>query len=196
MYKTSKNISGKKLYMVEIQLDKTTCEGRFEWFYRMYSKTLFLYEISFLVVEEDAEDVISEVFINFWKSKAFEQIQDEAVKTYLFRSVRNTCLNLLKKKSIQRDILDEFCEDVLEQEVMNWNDELIRDIEFEISTMPERTREIIYDVFFHGMKYQEVADRLGISINTVKTLLRNGIKHLKTCFAERMDLFLYILLIR
>lgn len=182
--------------MVAIQLDNVTCEVRFERFYRMYSKPLFLYALSFLIVEEDAEDIISEVFVNFWKSKAFEQIQDDAVKTYLFRSVKNACLNLLKKKCIHRDVLDECCEDVFEQEVMNWNDELILDIELEISVMPERTREIIYGVFFHGMKYQEVADRLGISINTVKTLLKNGIKHLKNCFSERMDLFLYILLVK
>ena len=76
------------------------------------------------------------------------------------------------------------------------NDELIQEIETEISNMPEQTREIIQGVFFQGLKYQEVADQLGISINTVKTLLKNGMRHLRERFAERVDLFLIIVLIK
>ena len=56
--------------------------------------------------------------------------------------------------------------------------------------------KIIQGVFFREMKYQEVADYLGISINTVKTLLKNGMRHLRERFAERVDLFLIIVLIK
>ena len=55
--------------------------------------------------------------------------------------------------------------DIAEEEIMKWNDELIQEVEAEIARMPEQTREIIQGVFFHGMKYQEVADQLGVSIN-------------------------------
>ena len=79
---------------------------------------------------------------------------------------------------------------------MKWNDELIQEVEAEIARMPEQTREIIQGVFFHGMKYQEVADQLGVSINTVKTLLKNGMRYLRERFAGRVDLFLVIALIK
>ena len=46
------------------------------------------------------------------------------------------------------------------------------------------------------MKYQEVADQLGVSINTVKTLLKNGMRYLRERFAGRVDLFLVIALIK
>ncbi len=165
----------------------------FENIYKEYSKPMYLYALSFLVSEEEAEDVIQEVFINFWKDDAYQKIQNEATKTYLFRSVKNNCLNRLKKKDVLRDHLDVFREDVAEEEMMRWNDELIQEVEIAIEKMPEQTREIIQGVFFREMKYQEVADDLGISINTVKTLLRNGMRHLRERFTARVDLFLIFL---
>ena len=113
----------------------------------------------------------------------------------MFRSVKNSCLNRLKKKDILRDRLDVLREEVVEEEMVKWNDTLIQEVEAEIERMPEQTREIIRSVFFHEMKYQEVADALGISINSVKTLLKNGMRHLRERFAERMDLFLVMVLI-
>ena len=156
---------------------------------------MFLYSLSFLISEEEAEDVIQEVFINFWKDKTYQKIRSEVTKTYLFRSVKNSCLNRLKKKDILRDRLDVLREEVVEEEMVKWNDTLIQEVEAEIERMPEQTREIIRSVFFHEMKYQEVADALGISINSVKTLLKNGMRHLRERFAERMDLFLVMVLI-
>ena len=92
--------------------------------------------------------------------------------------------------------LDLLREDIVEEEIMKWNDELIQEVESEIDRMPEQTKLIIRGVFFREMKYQEVADELGISINTVKTLLKNGMKYLRERFGERMDIFLVIVLIR
>ena len=169
---------------------------RFEQIYKEYSKPMFLYAVSFLISEEEAEDVIQEVFINFWKDNTFQKIQSVVTKTYLFRSVKNNCLNRLKKKDVLQDWLDGLREEVVEEEMMTWNDTLIQEVETEIDRMPEQTKEIIRGVFFHEMKYQEVADQLGISINTVKTLLKNGMKHLRERFDERMDLFLVIALMK
>ena len=168
----------------------------FEQIYRDYSKPMFLYALSFLTSEEEAEDVIQEVFVNFWKDNTFQKVKGEVTKIYLFRSVKNNCLNRLKKKDVLRDRLDLLYEDVAEEEMMTWNDELIQEVETEITNMPEQTREIIRGVFFQDLKYQEVADQLGISINTVKTLLKNGMKHLLEHFAGRGDLFLMVLFFR
>lgn len=168
----------------------------FEDIYKEYSKPMFLYALSFLISEEEAEDVIQEVFINFWKDDTYQKIQNEVTKTYLFRSVKNNCLNRLKKREVLRDRLDLFREEVAEEEMMTWNDELIQEVETEIARMPEQTRAIIQGVFFREMKYQEVADQLGVSINTVKTLLKNGMRHLRERFADRVDLFLVIVLMK
>ena len=55
------------------------------------------------------------------------------------------------------------------------------------------TLVLVFGVFMQDMKYQEVADDLHISINTVKTLLRNGIKHLRSHFSQHLELLIFYL---
>ena len=69
-----------------MSVNKMNLADRFEQVYREYSKPMFLYALSFLISEEEAEDVIQEVFINFWKDKTYQKIRSEVTKTYLFRS--------------------------------------------------------------------------------------------------------------
>lgn len=54
----------------------------FEQIYRDYSKPMFLYALSFLTSEEEAEDVIQEVFVNFWKDNTFQKVKGEVTKIY------------------------------------------------------------------------------------------------------------------
>lgn len=174
-------------------MDKKT---RFEQIYKEYSKPMFLYAISFLTTEEDAEDVIQEIFMNLWQTGNFQDIHLPSLKTYLFRSVKNTCLNRLKKKDIISERLEMIHEEVMEEEALRLNDDLIREIEAEIECLPAQTREVIRGVYFHNLKYQEIAERLGVSLNTVKSLQRYGMQHLRNRFSDRLDLFLMMILVR
>ena len=97
---------------MEESVNKMNLADRFEQVYREYSKPMFLYALSFLISEE--------VFINFWKDKTYQKIRSEVTKTYLFRSVKNSCLNRLKKKDILRDRLDVLREEVVEEEMVKW----------------------------------------------------------------------------
>lgn len=163
--------------------------GRFEDIYKQYSKPMFFYALSFLTSEEEAEDTVQEIFIHLWKEGAFRKIHAEALKTYLFRSVKNTCLNRLKKRTIVSDRLDILRGEVVENEVMLLNDDLIEEIIAEIGRLPRQTQEAIRNVYFRGMKYQEAAETQGVS---VKTLLKAGMQHLRERFADRWDLFLTV----
>lgn len=61
-------------------------------------------------------------------------------------------------------------------------DQIVARIMREIALLPTRSQEILNCVFIEGLKYQEVADRLGISVSTVKTLLGISVRKLR----ERM----------
>ena len=161
-----------------------------EQVFKRYSKPMLLYALSFSISETEAEDVVQEVFFNFLKTGSSALLQEEVVKTYLFRSVKNNCLNRLEKKDVLRDWVDVMHEEAVEEQVSALNDQLIAEIRDEIERMSPQTREVIHAVFFRGYKYQEAADQLGVSINTVKTLLKNGMRHLRERFADRLDLFL------
>ena len=53
-----------------------------------------------------------------------------------------------------------------------------------VEKLPNRTRLVVEDVMVRNMKYQEVAEELGISVNTVKYLLKEGVKRLRDHFSS------------
>lgn len=165
-------------------------DNKFQEIFEFYSKKLYCYALSFVGQGVDAEDIVQDVFIRFWKSENYILLDDSVVKTYLFNSVRNACLNKLEKKDALRSSLDILNYEVIEEELLSFGDGLYDEIRQEIKQMSPQTQKVITAVFVRNMKYQEVADELGVSLNTVKTLLKNGVKRLRERFAKRMNLLL------
>ena len=56
----------------------------------------------------------------------------------------------------------------------------------EIALLPERSRDVVNGVFVEGLKYREVAERYGISVSTVKTLLGLSVKKLRERLNEEL----------
>lgn len=185
MKETSENINW------TTQLNKGDIAA-FEQLFYLYHRPLFLYAISFFDYEEDAKDLVQDVFMKFWNDKSYKNIlNDKALKTYLFRSVRNACLNKLGKKDIIVKKVDVIATDVLEEGFSLYNEDLLEEIKLEILNLPEKTREVITSVFFNKLKYKEAAEELGISVNTVKSYLRSGVQHLRNKFSDKMEMFLF-----
>ena len=162
-----------------------------------YAKNLCLYAMNYLPTKADAEDIVQDIFMHFWEKDTNRFADEKAAKVYLFNSVRNACIDKLEKKGIKQCYLDQLKADIAEEESLRFDENILHQIQKEIEQMPEQTQRIIKCIFNRGMKYQETADELGISINTVKTLLRNGIKHLRNRFSNQTDiLFLYFKIIK
>jgi RNA polymerase sigma-70 factor (ECF subfamily) len=155
--------------------------------YRSYARRLNIYAYYLLKDEAEAEDIVQEILIRFWE-KADNRFADEkALKSYLFNSVRNACLNKLEKSSVLQHHLERLNDRLLEEEIVTFDERVIAEIRAEINRLPARTRHVIERVFYRGMKYREIADELSVSINTVKTLLQHGLKHLRERFAGEID---------
>ncbi len=142
-----------------------------------YAKNLCLYALNYLETEADAEDIVQDVFIRCWEKRDILLSDEKVIKTYLFNSVRNACLDKIEKKDVMRYHIDIIKQEIIDEETITFDEKLLLEIREELAQMPDQTQKIITRVFMQDMKYQEVADDLHISINTVKTLLRNGIKH-------------------
>ena len=114
--------------------------------------------------------MIQDVFISFWEKRdGFSN--DIAIKTYLYTSVRNKCLNHLKHLAVQKkheqQLIFElesdyfFKTNVIEEEAFN---ELYQ----EINNLPEGSRKVML-LALKGLKNHEIANTLNVSENTVKT---------------------------
>lgn len=158
-----------------------------------YAKNLCLYALNYLETEADAEDIVQDVFIRCWEKRDILLSDEKVIKTYLFNSVRNACLDKIEKKDVMRYHIDIIKQEIIDEETITFDRKLILEIREELAQMPDQTQKVITRVFMQDMKYQEVADDLHISINTVKTLLRNGIKHLRSHFSQHLELLIFYL---
>lgn len=154
----------------------------FEYFFKTYVDMLYAYAMGFCRDEDVAEDLVQEAFVRFWTMR--EKLSyTESIYGYLQRTVRNICINRKERERVEEKYR---CE-VLNtgEEEFDWNDddaleELRQQLLAAIDRLPEKCREIFVLSCVEGLKYQEVADQLDISINTVKTQVRFGYKKLRS----------------
>lgn len=155
---------------------------------------MLLYALTFGNSKSDAEDIVQEVFYNFWKSDAYLKVPADEAKIWLLRAIKNACINFQGKKDILRSSIELHNIAIEDDEYTELDEKIFAQIKQDIENMSPQTREIVKSIFYKKEKYQEVADRLGISINTVKTLLRRAISQLRERHADNFSLFLYLLL--
>lgn len=155
---------------------------------------MLLYALTFGNSKSDAEDIVQEVFYNFWKSDAYLKVPADEAKIWLLRAIKNACINFQGKKDILRSSIELHNIAIEDDEYTELDEKIFTQIKQDIENMSPQTREIVKSIFYKKEKYQEVADRLGISINTVKTLLRRAISQLRERHADNFSLFLYLLL--
>ena len=124
----------------------------------------------------------------------------KAFKSYLSTTVRNKCLNYLRdNRKFNRDILE--AENLLAETAVDPPDrlgesELRKRISEAIEELPPKCREIFTMNRNDQMKYQEIADRLGISVKTVETQMSKALQHLRLRLAEFLALLVLLLMNR
>lgn len=142
-----------------------------ELLFRRYHQALCSHAVRFVYSKETAEDLVSDVFCKFWKTKAYENITS-SYRYYLFRSVRNEAYNYLR---LEFQILDDLdTAPVLESasgqrpdQVLQF-EEVLHRIEELVESLPPQCRKVFLLSRFDGRKYQDIATELGISIKTVE----------------------------
>ena len=160
--------------------------------FQRYYKPLVLFSGSMLDDCTFPEDIVQEVFYHFIKNNVYRQLSPEVLSTYLFRCVKNACLNKIRdqREFAQAELLRY---DAVEEEAMTVSQELIEAIRKAIEELPQKTRMVVMAVVVEGKKYKETAEELGVSVNTVKTQVKVAYKKIKSEFGDRDKNFMLIL---
>lgn len=122
--------------------------------------------------EQDALDASQEVLIRIY-SKIGSYEEKAQFKTWVQRIVTNICIDKFRKAkptvSIEEHDLHFMCDRNVEDEVMNAY--LIEDIKKAIHKLPDHHRSVVVLRYLNGFSYHEIANRLGLPLNTVKSYL-------------------------
>ncbi len=169
--------------------------GEFEKLFRLHYSKLCSYANLFLNDPDAAEDVVQEVFFKLWKSRD-ELVITTTIKSYLFRAVRNGCLNVIDHLSI-RDAYKVANEEDMQDNELRFIDEAIvseleQRIKETIDRLPAERRKIFILSRFEGLKYKEIADRLNISVKTVENQMYQALKYLRENLVDYLPLILVL----
>lgn len=147
------------------QGDQVSFEVLFDQLYQR----LCAYCARYIHDPSDAEDLVQDAFVALWHQRnQFEHIN--AIKSFLYTTVRNKCLNSLKHQSVIREhesrLIYELEHATLEHHIIE--EEYYGRLHAEIRKLPESSQKIMVLVL-QGMKNREIAKELNISENTIKT---------------------------
>jgi RNA polymerase sigma-70 factor (ECF subfamily) len=171
-------------------------EIAFEQLFKTYYSHLCLFATKILADNNSAEEIVQDFFVKLWEKRK-EIFIDSSLKNYLFRSVKNLCLNHIKHNHIK---IQHAKRVISEAETNQYNDNfieinLIQEIEESIESLPEKRREIFRLSREEGLKYREIAEKLNISIKTVEAQMGLAIKSLREKLKKyNTFLFLFVLL--
>ncbi|MDR2148106.1 MAG: RNA polymerase sigma-70 factor [Tannerella sp.] len=168
-----------------IPASKTGDVRLFEEVFNTYYSVLCNYAASIIKDQSMAEDVVSDMFLNLWEGRDHLMIET-SLKSYLFKSTYNQCLNALKHVQVENQYRDFFLhhsplsEDGTDYPLSGIIENEIYDIlQKTLEQLPEQCRKIFIMSRINGMKHEEIAQELGISINTVRTQIHRALEKLR-----------------
>lgn len=163
--------------------------------YDCYYNELVLWADTILNDMDMAEDLVQDLFVALWEKGIDRQLENKGVRAYLYTAVRNKAVRALKGERKTVDLPD------IADMLMVWEDvdisrqQLFELVTGELEKLPPRSREVLEGIHLKNMKYAEVAEALGISVATVKTLLVRSLKTLRKSLPDSAYLF-YVLCFR
>lgn len=155
--------------------------------YQRYKGVLFLHAYRILGNEEEAKDILQELFTMLW-TKRKSIVLNTSLSSYLYSAVRNRIFDLIAHKKVEEKYISSLAWFMEEGECLT--DQLVRErelselIEKEITLLPPKMREVFMLSRKQNLSHKEISDVLNISDKTVKKQVNNALNILR----ERLDI--------
>ena len=170
-------------------------EKAFTIAYELYNKLIYVLSYRYLMDEERAKDVVQYVFVKLWEYRAELNI-GISLKNFLFTMAKNYILNLIWNENTALEKQYEIA-----QQVLGYEDDLVEKLERReqmslfyqaLAKLPEQKKRICVMKIREEMSNKEIAERLNVSINTVKTHYAEALKLLRR---ELLKLLMIIIIL-
>ena len=172
------------IYKIASENDHQSFRQLFNYYYEK------LFRVAFHFVKSDyiAEEVISELFIKIWK-KRNDLVAIRNIDTFMYYSTKNKSIDYLRKikksKVVPIELASDKCSPyTTNPEAIMIEDEFRRKVNASILSLPPKCQLIYRMIKEDGLKYNEVADLLEISVKTVEFHMGNALKKLRKDLSE------------
>lgn len=176
--------------------DITAFEQLFSQYY------IFLCVIAEHIVrnQSDAEEIVSDVFVKLWNLRQSLDITT-SLKGYLIKAVHNTSLNYIEQNKFINNKSDSLT--FSEYKLLAWESDyplgqlyekdIIGIMEKAIASLPDGCREVFLLSRKESMKYSDIACKLGVSVNTVKTQMKIALSRLRDELKDYLPLIILLI---
>jgi RNA polymerase sigma-70 factor (family 1) len=167
-------------------------EQGFNYFFHSYYKSLVHFAQTFLKQTEAAEDVVEDGFVKLWQKR--ESIQSaSAIKPYLYKTVRNACIDILRKQ-VHRDAYvvhinkspKEYVPDTTHNIITA---EAMHQVYIAVQNLPAKYRQVFQMLYVEGKEIKDIAIELNLPLSTLKSqktrtleLIKKQLPHLGIVF--------------
>jgi len=147
--------------------------------HQRYWEMMYRHALKMLGEEDDAKDVVQELFATLW-IKGKNIVINTSLSGYLYISVRNRIINIIHQKNVRRDFqssLASFAEENRNTTLEQISEkEILRVVEKEIQNLPKKMRNVFELSRNQNLSHKEIASQLDISDKTVKKQIGYAIK--------------------
>lgn len=170
---------------------KRGCELLFRAYYRDLCSTA----IRFVYSRQASEDIVGEVFLQFWTNQIYRTITT-SYRAYLFRAVRNRALNYIKFELNRTASLDQVTDDgqldtVQQPDQILQMDQLLRRINDIVRGLPLQAQRVFIMSRFDGRSHAEIAHELQINHKTVESHITRALSSLRHLLKQELCLLLF-----
>lgn len=175
------------------QAFKTDPKYGCELLFHHYYQSLCNHAVRLLYSKAIAEDLVSEIFYQFYRQGSYQQITS-SYRAYLYKAVRNSAINYVRREANQSADLAS-CADLAglacqHPDALIEYEELYQRVETAINSLPPQRRKIYLLHRFENKKYAEIAAELQLSTRTVEVQIRKASLFLKEILGVKRLLFL------
>lgn len=174
----------------------------FEVIFKRYYKKLCLYAEDFVKERSMAEEIVSEVYLKIWENRE-RLVISSSFQAYLFASVHNNSIKYLEHLKVLSKYKDFATKALQNQELLYStgdypianliSKEIESDIKKAIDSLPGQSRQVFCMHRFNNLTYEEIAGKLDLSINTVRTQMMRAMKKLRESLREYLPLFVIMI---
>jgi RNA polymerase sigma-70 factor (ECF subfamily) len=177
----------------------------FENLFKSHYRSLCVYAEELVREKAAAEEVVGDFFLKFWENHENITIQI-SLKAYLYTSIYNNCLKYLEHLKVLQKYRDYASymvdnKDLWKPVSANYplanliSQEIVGEIEQAINDLPDQCREIFSLSRFDELSYDEIAQKLGLSINTVRTQMSRALQKLRESLKEYLPFIILVFLL-
>src|SRR4030042_4730382 len=175
---------------IMMELIKSGNLSVFEDFFRTYYQPLCYYALRYVSSPDVAEEIVQDLFYTLWEKRE-ELTITTSLKAYIYTATHNRCMKFLNHRQIEQKYEKHDREETTEQYEpaadLTSMHEIQRIINQTLDSLPEKCSRIFRLNRFEGLRYNDIAQKLSISVKTVEANMGRALKILRENLKEYVE---------